>query len=167
MQRISMAFRLEGKIIMKTTTSLFILCLVFSLFFFSCDPRANEPFYLQNTPNCNEGQKLDSLNTLSFIQGEWEWEYILCAGNISGGNDTAHLGLTVNFQSDNTVELSENGQLNQTSNWEIIPAGNGFWGLDIQPGINELYGYLVICDDRVQFNNTPTDGCANYFKRSE
>lgn len=152
---------------MKTRTPFFVLVLLFSLSFSACDPRANEPFYLRNTPDCNEGRKLDSLNTLEFLQAEWEWEYILCLNDSAGGNDEEYKGLSVEFKSDFSVDLFIDGQINQSSTWGIIASGNGTWSLDIQPDILQLYGYLVICDDRVQFNNTPTDGCANYFKRSE
>jgi len=117
--------------------------------------------------DCHHETSWDSLKTNFTLIGEWEWEYIGCYWFPEGANDEEFKGLTIEFKSDNTLDVKENGQITQTSNWKVVDGDLDLFAIDVEPTVNQLYGRILFCDDRVEFNHSYIDGCDNYFKRKK
>lgn len=97
--------------------------------------------------------------------GEWEWEYISCYGISPYANGEDFKGLTIEFNSDNTLDIKEDGQLSQTSRWEVISTGNDFFAIEVAPFVSQLSGVILFCGEKVAFISSIGDGCDHYFTR--
>ncbi len=114
---------------------------------------------------CHRTTTWDSLAIHVKLIGKWDWEYIGCYSKPEGGNYKDFKGLLVEFKSDNTLEVKENGQTTQTSTWEIVDLNDGYFALKVKPIVLQIPGRILFCDERVLFSDSFTDGCNNYFTR--
>ncbi len=76
-------------------------------------------------------------------------------------------GLSIEFNSDNTLEVKEDGVVTQTSTWVVVDRNWELFQLEVNPYVTQLGGGVLICDDRVIFNYSFVDGCDNYFAKIE
>lgn len=123
------------------------------------------PVTLPAMTECHQKNSWDSLNIHDKLLGQWDWEYIQCFWDPEKGNYKDFLGMTVEFKSDNTLEVKMNGQTTQSSTWKIANMGDGYFKVDTNPLVVQLPGRILFCDDRVLFNDSYVDGCDNYFKK--
>jgi hypothetical protein len=107
----------------------------------------------------------DSLTTHNALIGEWEWEYISCYWNPDGGNDSDHKGLTIEFKSDQSLIVTEKGEVTQTSSWEVGDGDLDLYEIYVDPSVIQLHGRILICDEWLEFNDSYIDGCDNYFRK--
>lgn len=133
----------------------------------ACNKEENPPISQGDMWNCHHKLTWDTLSTTKALIGKWEWEYIGCFWNPEDGNNDDFIGMTIEFKSDNTLDVKENGQLTQTSNWKVVIGDVDVYALYVDPKVNQLYGRILFCDERVEFNDSYIDGCDNYFKRKE
>lgn len=117
--------------------------------------------------DCHRQMIWDSLKTKDALIGEWEWEYIACAWSPKGPNDDEYKGLTIEFKSDYTLNVKENGQTTQTSKWKVVDGDIGLFVLSVDPGVDQLPGRILLCGERVVFNFSYIDLCDNYFRRKK
>ena len=150
---------------MKTGNQSTILLWVISFFLFACNKDENSPICQGDMWECHHEMTWDSLKTRNTLIGEWEWEYIRCFWN--SVNDNEFKGMTIEFKPDGTLDVKENEQITQTSNWKVVEGDADLFAVDVGPSVNQLYGRILFCDERVEFNDSYIDGCDNYFKRKQ
>ena len=142
-----------------------ILVLVLANAFVACNE--DEDLFMKEADmwNCHHEKTWDESSTTAALVGVWDWEYGGCYEGPS--DDKKFKGLTIEFKSDNTLEVIENGKLIQTSNWQVVDGDADLYALDVDPRVNQLYGRILLCGDRVEFNASYRDGCDDYFKRKK
>ncbi|WP_235294879.1 hypothetical protein [Portibacter lacus] len=117
--------------------------------------------------NCHSETKWDSLSTKENLIGVWEQEFVSCFWFPEKATYVESGALTVEFKSDNTLVVKENGEPRQTSIWKMVNIEIGLFYLEHDPPVRELNGRILFCDDRVEFNASYRDLCDNYFLRIE
>jgi hypothetical protein len=152
---------------MKISNILITLIFTISMLLFACDNDENlpPPDPCEAMWDCHHQMVWDSLNTKDALIGEWEWEYISCFWSPENANNEQFDGLTVEFKADNTLEVKENGQITQTSNWKVVKGRFIPFTLDVDPTVFQLLGIIVLCNGRVEFSDSYRDGCDNCFRR--
>lgn len=124
-----------------------------------------EPISQADIWACDNEMQWDSLSTHQALIGEWEWEYISCFSDPEELNHDEYNGMTIEFSDNNILQVREDGQLVQISTWELELEDGSLFGIHAVPRVIQLYGRILICDDRVKFNDSYRDGCDNFFKR--
>ena len=114
---------------------------------------------------CHQQTNWDSLTTQNELIGEWEWEYITCFETPDNANDSDFKGLTIEFKSDQSLVVRENGKITQTSSWKVVDGDVAYYALEVDPYVILLYGRMLFCDDLLEFNHSYIDGCDNYFRK--
>ena len=147
----------------KIKNQTIILFLVLANAFVACNE--DEDLFMKEADmwNCHHEKTWDESSTTAALVGVWDWEYGGCYEGPA--DDKKFEGLTIEFKPDNTLEVMENGQTTQTSNWQVVDGDVHLFALDVDPRVNQLRGRILLCGDRVEFNNSYKDGCDNYFKR--
>lgn len=97
--------------------------------------------------------------------GEWEWIYISCIFDAEVAHEDLYKGLSIMFNSDNTLEVKQDGEVTQTASWYVVSSEIEYQVIEVDPPVPQLYGRIFFCDDLVEFNQSYIDGCDNYFKR--
>lgn len=143
------------------------LTVVLSILLIACKKEENPPISQGDMWDCHHEMTWNSLSTKEALIGKWEWEYIGCYWNPEDANDNEFKGLTIEFKPDNTLEVKVNGQISQTSNWKIVNGDADLFAIDVAPTVPQLYGRILFCEDKVEFNHSYIDGCDNYFKRKK
>ena len=143
------------------------LIFAISMLLLSCDKEEKPPISQGNMWDCHQKITWDSMRTKDALIGEWEWEYIGCFWNPKDANDYEFDGMTIEFKEDNTLEVKQNGQITQTSSWKFVDIDADLFAIKVDPIVKQLYGRILFCEDRVEFNHSFIDGCDNYFKRKE
>jgi hypothetical protein len=151
---------------MKIPNHSIALILTFSILLFSC-VKENPPINQREIWDFHHKMTWDTLSTKKTLIGEWEWEYIGCFWNPDCANYNDFKGMTIEFKSDNTLHVRENGRITQTMNWKVVKGDADLFRLDADPGVFQLNGRILFCDERVEFNHSYIDGCDNYFKRKK
>jgi len=144
-----------------------VLILVISNILFSCNKDENPPILQGEMWDCHHERTWDSLKTKNTLIGKWEWEYVGCFWSPEDDNENEFKGLTIEFKSDNTLDVKESGNIIQTSNWKVVSGDADLFALDVDPIVTQLYGRILFCGQRLEFNDSYIDGCDNYFKRIE
>jgi len=152
---------------MKVTNQLIVLLLIVLILSFACNKGENPPISQADISDCHHEMTWDSLKISNALIGEWEWEYISCFNNPEGANGDEFKGLTIEFKSGNTLNVKENGQTTQTSNWVVVNGGTNWFSIDVDPNVSQLHGQILLCEEIVEFNESYIDVCDNYFKRKE
>ncbi len=152
---------------MKILNHLIVSIFAISILLIACNKEENPPINQGDMWDCHHEMTWDSLITRESLIGEWEWEYIGCYWNPEDANDDEFNGMTIEFKEDNTLDVKENGVITQTSNWEIVNGDADLFSIDVDPTVTQLYGRILFCNERVEFNQSYIDGCDNYFKRKE
>ncbi|MBL7780925.1 MAG: hypothetical protein JNM22_06885 [Saprospiraceae bacterium] len=147
---------------MKYANQGIALFLIVQTIMFACNKEKSQADMWE----CHHEMTWDSLSTKNALIGVWEWEYINCLNTGNDDNDK-YRGLSIEFKSDNTLNVIENGQVTQTSHWKVVEGDADLFEIDADPSITQLYGRILFCDKRVEFNHSYIDGCDNYFTRKE
>lgn len=142
-----------------------ILIIIFCIFLLNACGK-NPPFSHTTMNQCHNQIEWDSLSTATTLLGKWEWKFIECfAETEQMPSNDEYKGLTVEFFSDNTLELVEpDGQIT-IAEWKIELEDGDFFGLDVTPGVLQLYGRILFCEETVKFNDHYRDGCDNFFEK--
>lgn len=170
-------FRLRNRLLsvyapnMKTSTLLRLWVFSLSLLLFACNPDPEIPV-VQDPPIsqgdmwiCHQNAVWDSVATINHLIGEWEWEYIRCFWNPEDGNYDDFKGLSIDFKSDNTLDVKMDGLVTQSSAWSIEGSNENLFVIRVEPIVLQAVGQILFCDNRVEFNDSYVDGCDNYFTR--
>lgn len=120
-----------------TAISLFALALTFM----ACDKDDCDYFDHRDMAACYDGSEWDSARIAD--------EHIQ--------------SLTVTFFADQTLQATFDTDLVMTAEWQLVGAGS--FSLDVEPRINQLYGFIRFCEDIVEFNDSYRDGIDHFFYR--
>lgn len=145
---------------------------VMVMLFISCTRQKTPPLVKQDPPvslsdmiKCHTVTSWDSTGIVNRLSGEWQWEYIQCYWNPEDGNYDDYKTISLHFKTGNILELKENGQITQTSQWRLVNLNDGYWGIKTEPLVIYVTGRIMFCAERVLFSDFYTDGCNNYFKK--
>lgn len=121
------------------------------------------PYSLEGTYNCYQSETWTAASVDAALIGEWDRVYYSC---YSGEMEETSIGeLLLVLTEDHELEIYQNGLLERTDTWEVVPRGSENFELKtnlIHPWLN---GDIVICDDLLVFFESYIDGCDNYFER--
>ncbi|AUP80670.1 hypothetical protein [Flavivirga eckloniae] len=101
------------------------------------------------------------MNTLI---GQWEWEYVSCFWDSEDSRYAKKQELTIEFKTDGSLEIQQNGKPTQNSEWKVVLNSN-IYELEVSPPVEQLYGNIFFSERRVLFYQSYMDICDNYFKR--
>lgn len=142
----------------------FAMIVVFLLGFNSCKKDDSvPPVQPEDMWQCHIDEDWPQQAVEDQLIGEWSWEYISCYWAPDDANDDEHVGLTLSFHADNTVQVFENGSLVSTSDWEVTDGDSETYKLELNPAIVQCQGRILFCEEWVEFNDSYIDGCDNYF----
>lgn len=139
-------------------------CLVGSIFL-ACTKDPYLSHSRADIMSCIKNKDWDSNITGEALIGDWEWIYVSCISAPEIDHDDQYKGLSIKFNSDMTLEVKQDGQVTQTSSWNLMRSDTEYVVIEVDPPVIQLYGRIFICDDLVEFSNSSSDGCNNYFKR--
>ena len=139
----------------------------FLLILISCKQKENPPVDQSDFWTCHHESTWDSLTTQNTLIGEWNWESVTCPRMIEGGSTEDYTGLSVEFKSDQTLDLKQEGVITQTSSWHLVEGQEGLFTLTIEPPVYQLNGRILFCKQQVEFSNSYLDGCDLFFKRED
>ncbi|MGB0839850.1 MAG: hypothetical protein ACPGXL_06900 [Chitinophagales bacterium] len=142
-----------------------IVAMTLLLIIVSCSKDSIRPVGFDRMSECHAGTAWDSTKLTNALIGEWEWEYLSCYSGDDEGDNSIYQGLVIEFKSDYTLEVSENGVVTQNSTWEWKEGAVYYTGVKATPSVGQLYGVMLFCGGRVEFRGSYTDVCDNIFKR--
>ena len=125
----------------------------------------NPPVSLESMLQCNGQRSWDSASIHDALIGKWQWEFIICYFNPEDANGQDYKNLSIEFTQNDSLEVKINNQISQVSSWYVTRLSDGYFKLTVNPIVFQLPGRVLICDDRVLFYDSYTDGCNNYFKK--
>lgn len=152
---------------MQRSSHLIISIFIILALLVSCTKVENKPFDPASMWDCYYEKEWDSKLIEKTLIGEWDWQYISCYWDFEGGNDDEYEGLSIEFKSNNTLSIIEDGQVMQTANWKIVSSDVDLFEIEADPYISQIYGIILFCEDRVVFNNSIVDGCDNLFQKKK
>lgn len=112
-------------------------------------------------------QQWVSTKIANHLIGEWDWKFIECFWTPEDANRRDFKDWSIEFDSNLELVVKENGQVDQIATWRIVESHSGLFRLEVDPPVIFLYGDILICDNRIVFNDTPTDGCDNHFRKRD
>lgn len=143
------------------------LLISISIFLIACDKEVNPPISQGQMWDCHLEMAWDSTTMKENLMGEWDWKYIGCFWNPEDANDDEFKSLSIEFKSNKTLDVKENGQVIQVSNWNVAYVEADLMAIDVDPRVAQLEGLILLCDEWLEFNNGYIDGCNNYFIRKD
>ena len=139
-------------------------CLVGSIFL-ACTKDPYLSHSRADIMSCIKNKDWDSNITGEALIGDWEWIYVSCISAPEIDHDDQYKGLSIKFNSDMTLEVKQDGQVTQTSTWNVVSSETEYLVIEADPYVTQLSGRILFCDDLMEFNQSYIDGCDNYFKR--
>lgn len=104
----------------------------------------------------------DSLNTQ--LTGQWKWFYVESPW-VAEGLFTEEENFVVEFSGDSTLYVLADGHVQDTVHYSLEPENGGNYKLSLHHGVQHLYGFIVLCEDVLVFNDSYRDGTDDYFYR--
>jgi hypothetical protein len=123
------------------------------------------PVTLDSMLQCSGQRSWDSTSIHDYLIGKWQWEFISCYYNTENANGEDYKNLSIEFKQNDSLEVKVNNQITQVSSWYVTRLNDGYFKLTVNPIVYQLPGKVIICDNRVLFYDSYTDGCDNYFKK--
>jgi len=148
--------------------NLLIICtLILPILLLGCKKDKCPQFSNDDVWACYNEKTWDSLQIKNTLIGEWKWACINCSSISEMVDDNRFDGLTIDFNSNNSLEVKEDGQTTQTSTWKVVYGNLGFFRIDVSPAVDQLDGIILLCDDRLEFQLSQIDLCDNHFIRKD
>jgi hypothetical protein len=141
---------------------LFFLLLVIPL---ACSKTVNPPVDHSDLLECYQKENWDTLKMSNALLGEWKWEYVSCFWFPEEANAEDSKGLTVEFKSDHTLLVKQNGVTTQTSAWIIRKGSDTFYELEVSPFVAQLRGQIISCAPWLEFYDSYVDGCDHFYSK--
>ncbi|MFK7924041.1 MAG: hypothetical protein AB8H47_18930 [Bacteroidia bacterium] len=124
------------------------------------------PVSMQAIWDCYQSSNLDSLALRNALLGEWEWEYVECYWAPEEASNISSHGVSIYFDANGRLAVKLDNTFLESATWELKKGDSGLFELISEPRITYLYGRVLLCEDRVLFNDSYVDDCDNYFKRN-
>ncbi len=158
---------------MKTLIISILSILLITAILPSCEKTKNEEQLVQQEPPitfdsmwlCNSRTVWDSAKIHDALIGKWKWEYISCYWNPEKANGEDFKTLSVEFKTNDSVDVKIDNVVTQKSLWKVKTLNDGNFGLIVSPIVLQLPGRILFCGDRVLFQDSYVDGCDNYFAK--
>jgi hypothetical protein len=120
---------------------------------------------------CHKAQNLDSISISNKLRGSWALLTRRClTGN---GPEDLQKNIKLTFNTNGNFSVTQAGNIITQGIWTIRAVDIDMWGLDISTASEYLFGRILFCEDKLQFNNSYQDvnniyidGCVNTFVRS-
>jgi len=152
-------------LVMKRCYNLFFCVIVISVLFCSCNDD-DAPFVGDELWECHSEVNWDSTAVINFLIGEFEWEYISCYESRSDANGAQNEGFVIDIKSDNTYRTTRDGQSIKSGTWTIVSATEqDLYQFETDPYIPEAFGRILICEDRIKFDDSYRELCDNYYRK--
>ena len=116
---------------------------------------------------CHERQPNDSASLVQRIAGH-TWKYTQRACYWMGETTAAEKEMTVTFNKGGNYFVRENAATFD-GRWHLIPSTDnaGKWKVETDSSFAELGGYILLCDDRLQFSLAYRDVCDHLFLKAD
>lgn len=146
------------------------LLLVLTLIFFCISCRKEDiserPMSQNDIWNCYNNLEWTDVKVKDALIGKWKWIYSESYWAPNKGRNTEKENTVIEFFSDSTLQILENGELLGTTNWTVNPKDGELYGLELDSTITSLlYGRILICGEILEFNDSYIDGSDNYFNK--
>ncbi len=149
----------------------FIVAVLF--LFPACDQQVDPLSKLQIPPDgqmlrdCHDQKMWSAQSLRAALVGEWRWYY--SANDFSGSfyppRNTLDLNTVVVFGADTSYNVMEAGEVTHTTQWSLEEVQPGFFNADTETFKSPSLGFVILCDDLVEFSESYIDGDDNYFVR--
>ena len=141
---------------------------ILSILIISCnDSFEGPPISQTDIYNCHRASEWDATKIKNELLGIWEWEYTSCYGFPGEGTYITDEELRIEFRDDSTLTVTQNGLHIQNSTWKVVDGDGDLFEIEVEPYVDQLWGRILICENRVEFNFSYIDLCDNYFKKKE
>ena len=118
--------------------------------------------------DCHHKQQWTETSVTNALIGKWQWIYSESYWAPGDGKNTESRNIILEFFSDSTMILTEDGILNGEAKWIVGIKDVDSYGIGLDTAITELVrGRIFFCGDLVEFNESYIDGSDNYFRRIE
>lgn len=161
--------------IMKNAFNISAFILI-SLLVFSCSEDSPERIDIMQLYDCYKSQNYDSAKLAGKLTGTWKWSKYYAE---IPGTKEADKNVLLNLTQEGEFTLTENSAVVTEGNWQLRVADIDYSEPDSDkpdiylfklvlnnPSIY-LYGRIILCEDKVLFNNSYIDGGDNLFIRTD
>jgi hypothetical protein len=146
----------------------FILAFLSTLIFLGCndDDIDQRPMSINEISNCYKQQEWNENKIAEELKGKWQWIYTENFWSPDKGRNTENEKLIVEFNSDTTLKVHINNELNDSTRWFVLPLTNSdLYVLELEKPIQQLYGQILFCENILMFFDSYRDGTDNYFRK--
>jgi hypothetical protein len=112
---------------------------------------------------CTRSQHFDSTKLAAKLMGSWRW----METSSESGPGKADKDIKVTFTSAGKFTLTENSTILSRGSWQLKNDDSGGFELETDHLGSMLYGHILLCEDKLLFNDSYRDGFDNLFTRSE
>ena len=110
--------------------------------------------------DCNASQHFDSTKLATSMLGSWQWTESFSESIIK-----ADKNIKVVFTSSGTFTVTEDASVKTQGKWGLKIVDSGILGLTMDNSSEFLYGRILLCGDKILFNDSYRDGGDNLFTR--
>ena len=146
----------------------FILAFLSTLIFLGCndDDIDQRPMSINEISSCYKQQEWNENKIAEELKGKWQWIYTENFWSPDKGRNTENEKLIVEFNSDSTLKVHINNELNDSTRWIVFPLTNSdLYVLELEKPIQQLYGQILFCENILMFFDSYRDGTDNYFRK--
>ncbi len=130
---------------------IFILCLNYCIKNEKVVPLIETDFY-----ECHDNQQWDSAKVHNVLIGRRVWGSVKCP--VSGGNSWKENNYQLVFMGNSKLNVYKNNTLEEEAVWSIKGADNRFY-LNTSPFVENAYGIVFLCENKLALVNSWVDGC--------
>ncbi len=140
-----------------------VLIVALSYLFFSCQDKKEKlpPDFW----SCHKALNPDSSKTHQLLLGKWRWNLINCPFGKLQQDSEIYNGLVVEFRASDSLIVLQNDTITQIGTWKLRPTSDGLFVIQSNPSVEQLAGRLLICGNQIEFNESGTDICDNFFTK--
>jgi hypothetical protein len=123
------------------------------------------PVSLSEMIRCHQSLSPDSAQVYAAMLGTWSWEFITCFWSPENASNSQFETLSIELQPGNIMLVKQAGVVQQTGGWRMVNLNDGYYEIQTDPAVVQLRGRILICNQRMVFNESYVDGCDNYFTK--
>lgn len=116
---------------------------------------------------CHHDSIWDEIKTRNALLGIWNFEFIGCYYSSIHTAYVTDRGISIEFKPDSTLIVRTKDSITQVSTWQVVDGDADLFQLEVEPFVDQLWGIILICDNRVEFNQSYADICDHWFKKKE
>lgn len=113
--------------------------------------------------DCYQQQSWDSTKVVQNLIGSWILESTKCPVIATKLKSNENYRLV--FISDTRLEIYQSNTLIKTVNW-FVNGHEGIYNINTEPSVDNVFGAVFICGEKMVFYNSWLDGCDYYYTRN-